>query len=124
MDHIDTPIFSIAAQLGRTAYVTFFNGVSGYLSATSLTRDNFHGGPGQIQGTVKQAHIPNDLPLRRRVRLHRKIDGQLICETWSTLDGAYAFNDVPVQPYYIITFDHTGTYNAVIADSIVPEIFT
>lgn len=79
-------------------------------------------GPGKIVGTVKEAHLPSDLPLSRRVRLHRKADGQLIDETWSNAAGNYAFTNIAIQKYYVVAFDHTDNYNAVIKDSITPVI--
>jgi hypothetical protein len=82
--------------------------------------DAFHSGTGRISGTVKEAGTP-DHAVKRRVRLHRKIDGLLIRETWSAADGTYTFGNIMIQPYYVVSFDHTGNYNGVIKDSIVPE---
>lgn len=82
----------------------------------------YHLGPGRILGTVKEAHLPSDIPLSRRVRLHRKSDGMLIDETWSNATGNYAFTNIAIQKYYVVAFDHTDTYNAVIKDSVTPEI--
>lgn len=83
---------------------------------------SYHLGPGRILGTVKEAHLPSDIPLSRRVRLHRKSDGMLIDETWSNAAGNYAFMNIAIQKYYVVAFDHTDTYNAVVKDSITPEI--
>lgn len=83
-------------------------------------KDFVHGGAGSISGTVKDPGSPSDIPEHRRVRLHRKIDGMLIRETWSAADGTYSFPHIAVQSYYVTSFDHTGDYNAVIKDSIVP----
>ncbi|CAN5753489.1 hypothetical protein BH11PSE12_BH11PSE12_08230 [soil metagenome] len=84
--------------------------------------DSVHGGKGHIAGTVKQADVSSDKPVIRKVRLHRKIDGMLIRETWSAADGSYRFAGIAVQPYYVTSFDHTGNLNAVIKDSITPEV--
>lgn len=80
-----------------------------------------HGGNGFISGTIKEAGIP-DAPVKREVRLHRKQDGMLIREQWSAAEGAYAFNNIAIQPYYVFSFDQTGNYNGIIKDIIVPEV--
>lgn len=84
--------------------------------------DAHHGGTFSISGTVKEAHLPSDIPLARRVRLHRKSDGLLIREVWSDGIGNYTFPNIAFQTYYVVAFDHTGTYNAVIKDSIIPVV--
>lgn len=92
-----------------------------YSIGTYLLADTIHGGKGILSGTVKEAGSP-DIPVMRKVRLHRKIDGMAVRETWSKLDGSYSFKNIAMQPYYVIGFDHTGNLNAVIKDSIVPEL--
>lgn len=93
------------------------------LEGVTFLRDTYHSGNGKILGTVKESGTP-DLAVRRRVRLHRKIDGMLIREVWSADDGSYAFLNVAIQPYYVTSHDHTGNYNAVIKDSIVPVVMS
>lgn len=90
-------------------------------TTVTLLHDMNFGGPGTITGTVKEAGTP-DAPVVRRVRLHRKIDGLLVRETWSAADGSYRFDRILIQPYYVVSFDHLGNFNAVIKDSIVPEV--
>lgn len=87
-----------------------------------LLQKVYHIGPGRIVGTVKESHLPSDIPLARRVRLYRKADGVLVDEVWSDTLGNYAFTNIAIQKYYVVAFDHTNTYNAVIKDSITPEI--
>lgn len=84
-------------------------------------QNTYYSGPGTIVGTVKEAGSP-DAPVIRKVRLHLKSNGALIQETWSDAVGNYTFANLMVQPYYVTSFDHTGNYNAVIKDSIVPEV--
>jgi hypothetical protein len=92
------------------------------MASPTFVWDRDHGGDGRIAGTVKEAGSPLDLPVHRRVRLYRKIDGLLIREQWSAADGTYAFNNiVRTQLYYVLSFDHTGNYNGVIRDSLTPE---
>ncbi|MFZ6675372.1 LamG domain-containing protein [Undibacterium sp. Xuan67W] len=84
-------------------------------------KDIYFGGAGEISGTVKESGTP-DFAVVRRVRLHVKKDGVLARETWSHVDGSYSFKNIAIQPYYVVSNDHTGNLNAVIKDSIVPEV--
>lgn len=87
-----------------------------------LLKDLLHGGSGRITGTVKEVGTP-DHAVRRRVRLHRMIDGLLIREVWSdAVTGAYAFNNIdPTYKFYVVSHDHILNYNAIIKDNIIPE---
>lgn len=89
-------------------------------------RDMLFSGNGFIAGTVKRDADPTDVPLKRRVRLHREADGMLLRETWSdTTTGAYRFDSIDEKiPYTVITYDYEHNYRAVIADNIVPELMT
>lgn len=86
--------------------------------------DTIHGGRGYIPGTVKRDSAPADLPLRRRVRLHREADGMLVRETWSdAATGAYLFTDInPALKYTVISYDHAHEYRAEVADNITPDV--
>lgn len=90
-------------------------------SGTSY-RDFEFGGFGRIAGTVKKDAEP-DIPLKRRVRLHREQDGLLIREVWShPTTGAYSFDYIDAtKQYTVITYDYLHDYRAVIADNITPE---
>ena len=85
--------------------------------------DYIHGGKGFIPGTVEEKATPN-IPLRRRVRLHREIDGMPIREVWSDgATGAYLFVDIdPAYRYTVISYDHTGEFEAVVAAGVVPDV--
>lgn len=89
-----------------------------------LLGDVEHGGRGRIPGTVKRDADPVDLPLRRRVRLHREVDGLLVRETWSdAATGTFSFEWIDEsQRYTVIACDHLREYSAVIADNLAPEI--
>lgn len=82
------------------------------------------GGQGRVPGTVKRDADPTDLPLRRRVRLIREIDGRVIRETWSDVTtGEYLFTGVSEhETYTVISYDHERNYRAVAADNITPEV--
>lgn len=81
-----------------------------------------HGGRGRIVGTT-QADGDPDYPVSRRVRLLRQRDGALARETWSDADGNYAFDRIRHDiPYVLMSHDHTGLFNAVISDGVIPEL--
>lgn len=86
--------------------------------------DTIHGGRGYIPGTVKRDDDPVDVPLRRRVRLHRDVDGMLVRETWSdAATGEYLFSDInPALKYTVISYDHAQEYRAEAADNITPDV--
>lgn len=81
-----------------------------------------YGGRGRIKGTVKVAGTPH-LPVRRRVRLMAEMTGHCVAETWSdALTGDYAFEHLSTYyRYTVISYDHTGTHRAVVADHLTPE---
>lgn len=87
--------------------------------AVTLNRGELSGW-GRITGTVK---VTPASPVKRRVRLHREIDGLLVSETWSdATTGAYQFDDLNLAlGYTVLSYDHTAAYRAVIADRVVPE---
>ena len=90
--------------------------------ATHAWRDMEFSGNGRIAGTVKEDGTP-DVPVKRRVRLHREQDGLLVREVWShPTTGAYIFDHIDAtKQYTVITYDYEHDYRAVIADNITPE---
>lgn len=98
--------------------------MSRVLGSMHLTPDvSIAGGTGTITGTTKNTGTPNT-PVRRRVRLHEQSSGRIVRETWSdATTGAYTFSEVNGSlKYYIVSFDHTGTYNGVIKSDVTPEL--
>ena len=93
------------------------------IGAVLRTGDKVHGGAGRIVGIVEEKGSPN-APLRRKVRLHRDVDGMPVRETWSDAKtGAYVFADInPAYAYTAIAYDYTHSYRAVIADGLTPEV--
>jgi hypothetical protein len=86
----------------------------------TLLPDYYEGGTGKIVGTVKEKGTP-DMPVARRVILHRQRDGRPVRETWSAPDGAYRFDYLEMtELYYAVSFDHTGDYQGVVADKQAP----
>lgn len=91
-------------------------------ASPALCRDVEHGGDGQIIGTTKNTGSP-DYPVSRRVRLYRKRDGALVRQMWSDAAGNYHFDRLRRDvDYVVLSHDHTGVFNAVIADSITADV--
>lgn len=88
----------------------------------ALVRDMEFGGNGRIYGTVERKNTPANVPMRRRVRLHRSRDGLLVRETWSKADGTYEFNGISMQyEYDTIAWDNEMSYRSVVANNLKPE---
>lgn len=85
--------------------------------------DTIGGGQGRIAGTIEEKATPNR-PLRRRVRLHRDLDGLLVREAWSdAATGAYEFAGIdPAYRYTAIAYDYAHNHRAVVADNLTPEV--
>lgn len=122
MAEISVPVALLALQLVPSAGAAApYSGPK--LLALQKSGDYIHGGKGFITGTVEEKATPN-IPLRRRVRLHRDVDGMMVRETWSdAVTGAYTFTDInPAYTYHTIAFDYARNYLAVIADNLTPEV--
>lgn len=72
---------------------------------------------------VKEKAASTNVPLRRRVQLYNQRDSRLVREVWSDpVTGEYSFDNIRGDTtYFVIAFDHTGHYRAVIADNLTPE---
>jgi hypothetical protein len=82
-----------------------------------------HGGLGVIHGTVELFNQAGNLPLPRRVRLHRSRDGLLVRETWSNAQGQYRFEGISQRyTYDVIAWDHEGLQRSVVANDLTPEV--
>lgn len=119
---------SIAMRSSRTLSLTGLapppQGVlhTGFLSTGQFLDVEF-GGKGRIFGTVARKNTPENVPLIRRVRLHRSADGLLARETWSKADGSYEFREInPHYEYDAVAWDHEMTYRTVVANNLVPEV--
>lgn len=79
-------------------------------------------GTAKITGTVAEKHSPNNTPVARKVVLLHERTLQTVQTTWSDpVTGAYSFNNIKRgELYTVVSFDHTGTYRAVIADKQSP----
>lgn len=82
--------------------------------------DTQDGGAHRITGTVDELGQSGAY----RVRLHDRVSGRLIRETWSDASGAYSFGSIANRPqgYYLLAFDHgADPVNAAVADLVSPE---
>ena len=122
MAEISVPVVLLAPQVVPSSGAAApYSGPK--LLALQKSGDYIHGGKGFIPGTVEEKATPN-IPLRRRVRLHRDVDGLMVRETWSdAVTGAYTFTGInPAYTYHAIAFDYARNYRAVIADNLTPEV--
>lgn len=79
-------------------------------------------GNGFIQGSVKVKTLGGDTPVSRPVRLYRNDTGEFVWKTMSYPDGSYRFDNLDVDKrFFVVAFDSTGLYRAVIADNLKPE---
>lgn len=81
------------------------------------------GGQGRIYGTVARKNTPANVPLRRRVRLHRSVDGYLARETWSKADGSYEFREISTRyEWDVIAWDHELQEYSTVANNQLAEV--
>lgn len=93
------------------------------ITTSSVVFDAIHGGNGRVSGTTKVKGTPN-VPVHRRVRLHRDVDGLMIREQWSNpVTGAYSFDNInTAYKYTVVTYDYEHNFRAVIADNLTPDL--
>lgn len=81
-----------------------------------LLKDQVDGGVLQISGTTTIA--ASGAPVSRRVRLFDLYSGRLLRQTVSDAAGRYAFTHLRPGQYFVLAHDHTGQFNAVVADRV------
>jgi len=85
--------------------------------------DGEFGGDCCIYGVVELYAQAGNIPLPRRVRLHRSRDGLLVRETWSDAQGNYRFDGITERyTYDVIAWDHEGLQQSVVANDLTPEV--
>ena len=89
------------------------------ISRKIITTTSVNHGFGQIKGTTKKVGA-NYSPVS--VCAFRRDNRQLIWETTSKPDGAYAFRNIAKGlECFVVAFDPNEEYNAVISDKVVAK---
>ena len=70
-----------------------------------------------IKGQVKELNI--SFPCR--LRLFERMSGRLISDVMTDQSGNYVFNHLTANKFFIVAHHPSNTYNAVIADLVVPK---
>lgn len=84
--------------------------------------DLLDGGVYKLSGTVAEKATPDNHPLSRKVVLIDERDHRIVRETWSDAAGVYVFPDIAGgRPYSVLSYDHTHSYRAVVADNLQAE---
>ena len=83
-------------------------------------------GHGVIRGTVGVEGETGFSTLHRKISIFRQKDGLFLSSIWSNaVTGAYEFKYLDEKlSYFVIAFDYTGEFGALIGDNIRPEIIT
>lgn len=89
--------------------VCAYNTNLGFLLTTSMGLS--------IKGQVKEKNIP--IPCR--VRLFERESGRMIYETVTDKSGNYSFDHLMTNKFFIVAHHPENTFNAVIADLVVPK---
>jgi hypothetical protein len=85
--------------------------------------DFVDGGVYTYRGTTEVKGTPSNALVSRRVRLHDTLSGRVVSEQWSVAaTGTFTFTGLRLGSFYAVGFDHTGTYNGVIATNIPAEL--
>jgi hypothetical protein len=117
----ESELFSVTAESSRfdSDWTSYDQNI--VVSPDTGNYNPIDSGPYKIVGNVFVDDTP-DIPVRRKVRLFNLIDGNLAREVWSdAVTGAYLFTGIALRDYFVVSHDHTGTYNAVIKDRVTPE---
>lgn len=75
-------------------------------------------------GTVTRIATPDNIPVRRRVRLHHQPSATIVREGWSdavTGEHGHFLENLASGRYYLIAFDYTGQHGPVCESDIVAE---
>jgi hypothetical protein len=115
----DAVLFSIAAYApGRSLLAGNLKKQVVILPPDDHRANTRNGGLYGLSGTTVEVGPP-ETPVRRKVRLYNVRSGCYCAfEVWSeAADGAYAFEGIDEGPWTLVAYDHTGTYNAAVADN-------
>lgn len=121
---VDWPIQTIeqSANLASAQDHWLAQGEGATQSPQVVALDMECGGQCSIYGAVELYAQAGNIPLPRRVRLHRSRDGLLVRETWSDAQGNYRFDGISERyTYDVIAWDHEGLQQSVVANDLTPE---
>lgn len=91
---------------------------SNNMQVTLSKKDMQFGGAYKVPGTTAVAGVP-DVMVSRLAVLYDQRSRRPVCSQISSAAGVYEFRNVAKGPWFVIAFDHTGEYNAVVADNIL-----
>lgn len=96
--------------------------LTAHAGRAALRVDTAHGGQFRVFGQVAIDSTPNDIPVRRQVRLFEKRNAALVRQVFSQADtGEYTFDFVASGSYFVVAHDYLNFYDAVVHDSIASE---
>ena len=113
---IGSPLLAIYAP-GRRNMSIRHDQIVGARPGTCDTRT---GGTFKVRATTAVAGSP-DVPVSRRAALICKAPLLIARVAMSDASGVVEFLAVAKGPWAVVAFDHTGEYNAVIADNVFGE---
>lgn len=89
-----------------------------------IFNDVYYGGSGIISGTTKIKNTLSNIPVMKRVVLIDERSKLVIAERWSdSTTGYFEFKGFRTDILYtLLSYDHTGAFNAVVAVSVVPTL--
>lgn len=92
-------------------------------SGSPLRYNQRYAGPYKVAGTTKKKALPTNINVGRRVFLMDQLNYFVVQEAWSDpTTGAYEFLRVAQGTYMVLSFDHTGEHNGVIATNVPLEL--
>ena len=75
--------------------------------------------PADYDGVIADRVLIKGVPTERKVAVYRRSTNELVNTAWSDIAGNYRFDNLrPNTEYYVLSLDHTRSYNAVIQDMI------
>ncbi len=88
--------------------------------------DVYYGGSGIISGTTKIKNTLSNIPVMKRVVLIDERSKVTVAERWSnSATGYFEFKGIRTDILYtLLSYDHTGAFNAVVAVSVTPTIIS
>jgi len=97
--------------------------VSLFVRSALIGRPPAFAGDGIIAGNSPGLVTVAGAPAARAVHLRDAQTHRLVARTFSGTDGTYRFDDLnPDRRYYLVAFDDSRRFNAVVRDGIQPVV--